>query len=141
MAREAFFKMRVTSDTGTSRYTPASAETEGQVVKINISSSKCVAGVTTADIAANATGTIDVTNIYAVTTAAAQTYALGAQVYWDYEGSKAIPAASANGADDFFIGTVMRAKTSTTDTFVWVRLNWGPSEFVRNASSSSSSST
>ena len=141
MAREAYLKRMVNSQNAVIDYTPTSAETEGQVVKINDGTGKAIAGVTLADIAANVKGQIDVDNIYAVTCAAAQTFSVGDQVYWDHENSRAIPSTSANATNDFFIGSCMEAKSSTSATFVRIRLNWGPSAFSRGTSSSSSSSS
>ena len=138
MAREAYLKKIVNDQNATIDYTPAAADTEGQVVKINISATRCVAGVTQCDIAANETEQVDTDNIYAITCASDQEFSVGEQVFWDYENSQAVPEADANGTDDFCIGTCERASTGS---WVWVRLNWGSSEFNRVSSSSSSSSS
>lgn len=140
MSREAYLAKRVTDQDATMRFTPSVAVTAGEVVKVDISATRCIAGVSLEDVAANATGTMDIKNIYDFPCGAAQTFAEGAQVFWDHEGSKAIPQASANGADDFELGTCQQARATTDKAFVRVRLNAGPSQFVRNSSSSSSSS-
>ena len=141
MAREAYFRKVVTKDEACMRYTPSTALTEGEVCKVNISATQCIAGVPVTDIAASSTGMIDITNIYAFPCAAAQTFAEGAIVYWDDEGSAAIPAANANGTDDFCLGTCVKTRATTDSAFVEVRLNYGVSAFARNNSSSSSSSS
>jgi predicted RecA/RadA family phage recombinase len=115
MARVAFLKQRITSDEGGMNYANASgsAISEGQPVSVNIGTTQCIAGVTLDDIANGTTGRIDITSVYAFPCAAGTTYAAGAQVYWDYEGSKAIPAASSNGSSDFCLGTAVRARAAT----------------------------
>lgn len=138
MSREAYLAKRVTDQDATMRFTPSVAVTAGEVVKVDISATRCIAGVSLEDVAANATGTMDIKNIYDFPCASNQTFAAGAQVFWDNEGSKAIPQASANGLDDFELGTCQQARATTDTAFVRVRLNAGPSQYVRNSSSSSS---
>lgn len=141
MARQAYLAKRVTDQDPTMRYTPGSAVNAGNVIKVNQSAIKCIAGVAIDDIAASVAGAVDITNIYDITCSAAQTFAEGAQVFWDNEGSKAIPQATANGLDDFSIGIAVKARATTDKSFVRVRLNTGPYAWIRNSSSSSSSSS
>jgi predicted RecA/RadA family phage recombinase len=140
MSREAYLAKRVTTQDATMRFTPTAAVTAGEVVKVDISATRSIAGVALEAIAANATGTLDIKNIYDFPTASGQTWASGTAVYWDSEGSKAVPVASANGTDDFCLGVCQQARATTDKAFVRVRLNFGPSEFTRISSSSSSSS-
>jgi predicted RecA/RadA family phage recombinase len=141
MAREAYLARRTTDQDPTMRFTPTSATTAGEVVKINTSATRAIAGVSLECIAANDTGTFDIKNIYDFPCGSAQTFSAGDQVYWDHEGTKAIPSASANGEDDYCLGTCEQARATTDKAFVRVRLNFGSSAFVRNSSSSSSSSS
>lgn len=139
MSRVAYLKIE-TEHNETRQYTnsTAAAIDAGTPVKIDISSTQCIAGVAIADIAVDATGMIDCGNVYAFPCGAAQSFAEGDIVYYNDEGSNAIPAADANGTDDFVLGTAYKASTGS---FVWVSMNYGPTAFTRNSSSSSSSST
>lgn len=142
MSRVAFLAKKVTDQDATIRYTNSGSALEaGAPIKINVSTTKSIAGVAVEDIAASAVGTFDVKNIYDFPCGSAQTFSAGDQVYWDNEGSKAIPSASANGTDDFCLGTCEKARAATDKAFVRVRLNFGPEEFTRTASSSSSASS
>lgn len=141
MSREAYLERLVTDQDATMRHTPGVAVDAGEVIKINISATKAIAGIPLADIAANTAGAVDIKNIYRFPCGAAQTFSEGDQVYWDNEGSKAIPEASSNGADDFCLGSCVKTRAATDSAFVSVRLNYGPSQFIRESSSSSSSSS
>ena len=136
MARSAYLKIERYKNR-TQRYTPSAATEAGTPVKIDISSTQCIAGVTVDDIAASGTGIVDVGNVFAFPCGAAQTFDEGDVVAWNYEGSNAIPYASMNGTDDFVLGNAYK---STTGSWVWVALNDGPTAYTRNSSSSSSSS-
>ena len=139
MAREAYLKVQRYQNP-TMRYLNSSGSTilAGQIVKIDVSSTQCIAGVVVADIANGETGIINVKDVFAVPCGASQSFANGDIVYWNNEGQDAIPAADANGTDDFVLGSAYKA---TTGEFVWVALNDGPSAYTRNSSSSSSSSS
>ena len=141
MAREALLAKRITDQDATMRYTPAVAVTAGQVVKVDISDTRCIAGVALETLAAGATGTIDIANVYDFPCGSAETFSAGDQVFWDHEGNLAIPQASANGTDDFCLGTCVKARAISDKAYVRVRLNFGDQAYVRNSSSSSSSSS
>lgn len=143
MARTVYLARRVSDQDTAMRYTngTGSSIAAGNPCKIEVSSSKAIAGVALETIANGATGMMDIGNIYDFPCAAAQTFSEGDQVYYNTEGLNAIPASQANGLDDYCLGTCVKTRAATDPAFVQVRLNFGPSQFVLLGSSSSSSST
>ena len=97
MAREALLAKRITDQDATMRHTPAVAVTAGQVVKVDISDTRCIAGVALETLAAGATGTIDIANVYDFPCGSVETFSAGDQVFWDHEGNLAIPQGQQTG--------------------------------------------
>ena len=90
MARTVFLKKERYLNR-TQRYTNGSGSDieAGTPVKIDISSTQCIAGVTLDDIDNGDTGMVDVGNVYAYPCGAAQTFEEGDVVAWNNEGSNA----------------------------------------------------
>ncbi len=139
MARTCYFKISRAVG-GSRQYTNGGVTTvtAGTMVKLNVSDTECIAGITVADIAASATGMIYDAGIVSVPCGAAQSFSIGEIIVWDNSESAAIPYASRNDDDDFVIGTCYKATAGTT---VEVDLNNGPKEFYRNSFSSSPSTS
>jgi predicted RecA/RadA family phage recombinase len=109
----------------------------GTLIKLNISATQCIAGVTEADIANGATGMIDDKSVFAIPCAHATAFAEGARVCWNAEASLAIAYATLSGTDDFLVGSCYKTK-GTADLpdnhYVWVQLNHGAEAFLRQSS-------
>ncbi len=72
-------------------YTPGSAVTSGQVVLIGVR-----IGVALKDIAANATGPLQVAGVFNIAKLSADVVAQGAALYWDNTNSRLTTTASGN---------------------------------------------
>jgi predicted RecA/RadA family phage recombinase len=136
MSREAYFKIK-TSDYNTgvrftnngTNHAEAAAIVAGQVVRIpGDANTEAIAGVAMEAIAVNATGMVDTDNVYAFLSASATTWAEGDEVWWNHEGNLAVASGTAAGATDVCLGHAYKAKVNG-ETYVWVRLNFGPAAF------------
>lgn len=94
-------------------HTPAAAVASGDVVVIGAR-----VGVALADIAANATGSLQVTGVFQLAKKAADTVAQGALVYWDATNKYITTTASGNTLAGF-----AASAAGATTTAVNVKLN------------------
>jgi predicted RecA/RadA family phage recombinase len=88
-------------------HSPAAAVASGAVVVIGAR-----VGVALADIAANATGSLQVTGVFQLPKKAADTIAQGALVYWDATNSQITTTASGNTLAGFAANAAAASVTS-----------------------------
>jgi predicted RecA/RadA family phage recombinase len=108
---EALFKQ----NGGQEEYTPASAVTAGQIIRLPDGR----AAVAKTDLAASEKGAVYTSGIFDVKVATGVTFDIGAPVIWDASADTAI--ASRANYDDFLLGNCVVAKT--TELVVRVDLN------------------
>ncbi len=111
-------------------YTNPSAETAiaaGEIVALGWG-----VGVAMANIAASATGVLQIAGVFAVTAVNNATFAIGDPLYWDDSAGKVTKVVSADSGDAY-IGVAFAAKAETATT-AYVKINVGfpayPSAFL-----------
>lgn len=77
-------------------YTPGSAVTAGTITIISGATAGKIVGIPTADIAANVTGSLDISGEWEVDAKSSDTFAAGEKLYWDAGNSYLTVTSSGN---------------------------------------------
>lgn len=93
-------------------YTPSSAVAQGDVVVLSGGTAGKITGVAVRDIAANATGALQVRGIFDFVKASADAFAIGEKVYWHTTNLNVV--LSATGAT--LLGNAVEVKGAGTTT-------------------------